>query len=151
MLRLTAPRLDEPVSLVRVLVQHGMGIRAAYNAMDALTLTAPLAGEQRPAVPATIAEPSDPAAFESRLAELGVRAERRVVPGEVDVPAIRKGLGLSQEEFALRFGLDVGTLRGWEQGRFKPDRAARVLLQVIAREPAAVERALADRPEEALT
>jgi putative transcriptional regulator len=112
--------------------------------MDTLTLTAPLAAERRPTVPIALDEPEDPAAFESRLAALGVRTERRVVAAEVDVPAIRKELGLSQEEFALRFGLDVGTLRGWEQGRFRPDTAARVLLRVIAREPAAVERALAD-------
>ena len=37
----------------------------------------------------------------------------------------------------------VTALHAWEQGRRRPDRAARVLLAVIAREPEAVLRALA--------
>lgn len=66
-----------------------------------------------------------------------------VVPDAMDVAAIRKALGLSQVKFAARFGLDVTALHAWEQGRRRPDRAARVLLRVIQREPEAVRRALA--------
>ena len=51
--------------------------------------------------------------------------------------------GLSQRRFAQRFGLDVTAVHAWEQGRRHPDRAARILLAVIAREPEAVRRALA--------
>ena len=40
------------------------------------------------------------------------------------------------------FGLDVRAVQEWEQGRRVPDRAARVLLTVIDREPEAVVRAL---------
>lgn len=64
------------------------------------------------------------------------------VPADIDVKAIRKGLKLTQAEFANRFGFPLATLRDWEQGRGKPDTSARVLLMVIAREPQAVERAL---------
>ena len=60
----------------------------------------------------------------------------------VNVREIRQSLGMSQQEFALRFSFPLGTLRGWEQGRRVPDGAARVLLTVIAREPKAVMRAL---------
>ena len=60
-----------------------------------------------------------------------------------DVRAIRQRLGLSQDAFACRFGLGISTLRDWEQGRRRPDQTARSYLQVIDREPAAVERALA--------
>lgn len=60
-----------------------------------------------------------------------------------DVPAIRKKLGFTQEEFARRFGVSLGTLRNWEQGLRFPEGAARVLLTVIDKEPAAVKRALA--------
>jgi putative transcriptional regulator len=63
----------------------------------------------------------------------------------VDVAAIRRKTGLSQPEFARRYGLSVGTLRDWEQGRKAPERAAQLLLRVIEREPAAVERALRER------
>lgn len=65
------------------------------------------------------------------------------VPEHVDVAKLRHRLGLSQIAFARTFGLDVTALHAWEQGRRRPDRAARVLLAVIAKEPAAVLRALA--------
>jgi putative transcriptional regulator len=64
------------------------------------------------------------------------------VPETLDVAAIRAHLGLSQSAFARRFGLDIDALQAWEQGRRRPDRAARILLAVIAREPNAVLRAL---------
>jgi putative transcriptional regulator len=65
------------------------------------------------------------------------------VPDEVDVKAIRNSLGLTQPEFSKRFGFDIRAVQDWEQNRRKPERAARVLLTVIAREPEAVRRALA--------
>ncbi len=64
------------------------------------------------------------------------------VPVDVDVRKIRKSLKLSQTQFAARFGLPASTIRDWEQHRRKPEGAARVLLQVIKREPEAVSRAL---------
>ena len=77
------------------------------------------------------------------------------VRGEVELPcrviddpsaerirALRKRLKLSRERFAERFGLDARAVQDWEQGRRVPDRAARVLLTVIDREPEAVIRAL---------
>lgn len=65
------------------------------------------------------------------------------VPEEIDVKSIRNGLGLTQPEFSSRFGFDVRAVQDWEQKRRQPDRAARILLTVIAHEPEAVERALA--------
>jgi len=67
------------------------------------------------------------------------------VPEKVDVAKLRHRLRLSQSEFARAFGLDVTALHAWEQGRRRPDRAARVLLAVIAKEPEAVLRALGAR------
>lgn len=58
------------------------------------------------------------------------------------VRALRKKLNLTQEEFAARFRLPLGTVRDWEQGAHRPDKAAQVLLTVIARDPDAVARAL---------
>jgi putative transcriptional regulator len=58
------------------------------------------------------------------------------------VRVIRRALGLSQEEFATRFHIPLGTLRDWEQGRKDPDAAARAYLMVIGRNPAAVAEAL---------
>ena len=77
------------------------------------------------------------------------------VRGEVDLPcrivddpaaerilALRKRMKLSRQKFADRFGLDARAVQEWEQGRRIPDRAARVLLTVIDRDPEAVARAL---------
>jgi putative transcriptional regulator len=59
---------------------------------------------------------------------------------------IRRALGLSQEDFAARYHIPIGTLRDWEQGRVEPDQAARAYLTVIAREPEAVRKALSSPP-----
>jgi len=55
---------------------------------------------------------------------------------------IRRALGLTQEEFAARYQIPLGTLRDWEQGAKKPDQAARAYLRAIAGDPAGVQRAL---------
>jgi putative transcriptional regulator len=64
-------------------------------------------------------------------------------PPMPDVKGLRKKLGLTQAEFARHFGLSRRTIEQWEQGRAIPDRPARILLAVIARNPGAVERAVA--------
>ena len=56
---------------------------------------------------------------------------------------IRWALHMSQIEFAKTFRIPLGTLRDWEQHRRDPDQAAQAYLEVIAREPEAVRRALA--------
>lgn len=60
----------------------------------------------------------------------------------VDVSQLRERLGLTQEQFAARFGFSVATLRHWERGDRSPNGAALVLLNVIDRNPRAVMRAL---------
>lgn len=59
-----------------------------------------------------------------------------------NVRRIREQLGLSQEAFAERFHLSLRTVQEWEQQRRVPEGPTRVLLQVIERDPGAVERAL---------
>jgi putative transcriptional regulator len=61
---------------------------------------------------------------------------------EVDVRKVRRQMGLSQSQFATKFGLPPATLRNWEQGRSTPDAPTRVLLAVIAKHPEAVEDVL---------
>ncbi|HEY5411835.1 MAG TPA: helix-turn-helix domain-containing protein [Caulobacteraceae bacterium] len=78
------------------------------------------------------------------IAEGRTLPARSYVPADVDPKGIRKRLGLTQDEFAARFGFTPGTVRDWEQGRARPVAAARTLLLVIDREPEAVERALTD-------
>lgn len=60
---------------------------------------------------------------------------------------IRRALGLTQEQFAARFHIPLGTLRDWEQGAKQPDQAARAYLRAIAGDPVAVQRALEAGPQ----
>jgi putative transcriptional regulator len=64
------------------------------------------------------------------------------VPALIDVRAIRTKLGMTQEQFAGRFGFSVNTLRHWEQGKRQPEGPTRAYLLVIDRAPKAVQRAL---------
>jgi putative transcriptional regulator len=61
------------------------------------------------------------------------------------VQIIRRALDLTQEEFAERYHIPLGTLRDWEQGRSEPDQPTRAYLTVIARDPEHVDRLL-NRP-----
>jgi putative transcriptional regulator len=72
-----------------------------------------------------------------------------MTPAELDrmkpVPnprLIRQRLHMTQEQFAARFHVPLGTLRDWEQGAREPDRAAKTLLRVIDKNPNAVLQAL---------
>ncbi|MBR8653663.1 helix-turn-helix domain-containing protein [Achromobacter sp. Marseille-Q0513] len=70
----------------------------------------------------------------------GVRVYR---PRKVDVKALRAKVGMTQEQFAARFGFSTATLRHWERGDRTPRGPALVLLNVIERNPEAVMEALA--------
>lgn len=86
------------------------------------------------------------------MREAAAIAQGKVKPARVttfkpsialEIRKIRAATGLSRAEFARRFALDPRALQDWEQGRRRPDRAARAYLTVIARKPREVEEALA--------
>jgi putative transcriptional regulator len=85
---------------------------------------------------AALTDPDNP----PRTPERAKRLKR--VP---QVKVMRRALRLTQEEFATRFRIPLGTLRDWEQGKTKPDQAARAYLTVIAHNPKAVIEALETR------
>jgi putative transcriptional regulator len=64
------------------------------------------------------------------------------IPDTLDVAAVRKKTGLSQAAFARRIGVQVSTIRNWEQGRRSPQGPARILLALLDRNPRIVEEAL---------
>jgi len=74
--------------------------------------------------------------------EVDLPSRELQVPGDVNIRAIRANLGLSQIEFARRYGLSPRSLQDWEQGKRKPDSAVRAYLTVIERNHEAVEQAL---------
>ena len=63
-------------------------------------------------------------------------------PETIDVKAIRKKTGMSQQRFCATFGISLGTLRHWEQGLRVPRGAARVLLKVVDYNPGTVIKAI---------
>lgn len=74
--------------------------------------------------------------------EIRLRTRTVAVPDLIDVRAIREKTGLSQPDFAARYGFSPRTLQEWEQGRAHPDSAVRAYLTVIDRNPQAVMDAL---------
>jgi putative transcriptional regulator len=72
------------------------------------------------------------------LADADLRRMRRTPRAKI----IRRALDLTQEEFAARYHIPLGTLRDWEQGRAEPDQPTRAYLTLIARDPGHVDRTL---------
>jgi putative transcriptional regulator len=72
--------------------------------------------------------------------KVGVRLHRM---DAIDVKAIRAKVGMTQTQFATSFGISVGTLRHWERGDRQSQGPARVLLQVVAKQPKVVLAAIA--------
>lgn len=60
----------------------------------------------------------------------------------VDVRAVRRLTGLSQPDFSALLGIELSTLRNWEQGRRQPTGPAQALLRAIRNDPVAVIKAL---------
>jgi putative transcriptional regulator len=54
--------------------------------------------------------------------------------------AYRRAQGLTQAEFAERFGVPLQTYRQWENGRRRPDKASENLLCIILAAPDVVAR-----------
>jgi putative transcriptional regulator len=106
------------------------GARTGWHGTDVMT-----ASEHHAAATA------DPDAQPITAEDLATGRVRRVPR----VRTLRRALRLSQDEFATRYRIPVGTLRDWEQGRKEPDAAAKAYLHVIASEPEVVRRALARR------
>jgi len=74
----------------------------------------------------------------SELRAAGIRTARILHDPPSDVPgwlkAMRARLGMTQEQFALRFGFDLDALQNWEQGRRPPERTIISYLRVIDRD-----------------
>jgi putative transcriptional regulator len=99
--------------------------------------------EARASVGAQVIKGLEEAIALSKGEDVAVRVTKVQIP-EVDVSQLRHRMGLSQSQFATKFGFPPATLRNWEQGRARPDAPTRVLLAVIAKRPESVEDVLKD-------
>lgn len=111
-----------------------MSLRKARMALGRLT--------ERNAIVIEVPMVEEREALIGELADAGIRAVLHQPPQHIDVKALRERDGMSQEEFALWYGLDAGTIRNWEQGRSEPDSASRAMLWMISVNPTAVQAAL---------
>jgi transcriptional regulator with XRE-family HTH domain len=132
-LLLPTDSIDQPVEFVRLLANHGLSLRKGRDILEILA-------SGRPAI-VDLKTTSDLADVLSGLARFGVLGTTFEVPN-VDVRRVREEQQLSQPDFANCYGLEVDTIRNWEQGRNEPDGPAKVLLNVINHEPEAVVGAL---------
>ena len=130
---LRAGDIARPVDVARLLARHGQSLRKAHDTLQRLA-----AGESV----AVELQSRNRERLRAELAKLGVAARSIRVP-VADVKRIREHFGLSQAEFAIRFGFEIDTVQNWEQGRRQPTGPAKVLLRVAERHPKAVLEAVA--------
>jgi putative transcriptional regulator len=90
-------------------------------------------------------EAIEKAANSDRDAKALTEADLKRMKRSPQAKVIRRALELTQEEFAVRFHIPIGTLRDWEQGRAEPDQPTRAYLTIIARDPDRVNRMLNSR------
>ena len=114
------------IAAIEALARRGMTLLRAKRAVEAMVENGEAVAQ------ASTVESRTALARELKAAGIEVR---RVASAPVDVKAIRAALGLSQEQFAGRFGLDIDAIQNWEQGRCQPDRPAQALLRAIAVAP----------------
>ncbi|WP_207459026.1 hypothetical protein [Azospirillum sp. SYSU D00513] len=128
--------MPRPVDVVRLLAGQGLGTRRAHDALNRLAK-----GET---VTVELPDVDDADKLITDLGSLGVRGLRRIDPPPVDITALRERMELTQHEFALRFGIELGSLRNWEQSRSPQDPQTRLLLHIIARHPDIVDEVVKD-------
>ena len=91
--------MRRPVDVVRLLMRNGLSLRKAHDILNRLA-----EGES---VPVELPMASDPAALCSELKSLGVHGFGRTEPELVNIPLLRARLGLTQREFAVRYGFSL--------------------------------------------
>ncbi len=120
------------------LARRGLSLTAAKRAMEELLFAR--------RVFVTLPMVEDRNALTAELAASGIAAAPVDPPTVPDVRALRASLRLTREQFAVRYGLDIETVRNWEAGRREPDLAARSYLRAIQNDPESVEKAYAPTP-----
>ena len=124
--------MPRPVDVARLLAKHGVSLRKAHEALERLANGESVAIELAA---------SDRKKLRASFTNLGIDARTIHLPS-ADVRRIREHFGLSQAEFAIRFGFELDTIQNWEQGRNRPDQATQLLLKLIEAHPDDVEAVL---------
>ena len=112
--------------------------RGEQRSMSRTTTSSRTVSPPRPMTPEAIERAARADRDAQPLTEMDLRRMRRTPQAKI----IRRALDLTQEEFAARYHIPLGTLRDWEQGRAEPDQPTRAYLTLIARDPDHVNRTL---------
>jgi putative transcriptional regulator len=126
------------IDATHALARRGMTMLRAKRAIEAVL------DDSRAFVDLPTVE--DPKALTDDLANAGIVATWIQPDLTVNVRELRDRLQLTREQFALRYGLEVETLRNWETGKRDPDTTARSYLRAIANAPEQVGQAYAATP-----
>ncbi len=118
---------------IEALVRRGLTVLKAKRLVEGVVEN----GEVVARVPCV----DDIGALARDLRKAGI-AVRTITVAPVDVKSVRTSLHLTQEQFALHYGLDIDAVQNWEQGRCDPDRATLAYLRAIAADPQRVAEAL---------
>lgn len=130
----TPRTIDATLALAR----RGLSLLRAKRAIEALV------EDGRVFVDLPTVEDHD--TLRDELAGAGIAAAPVEPAKTLDVRGLRERLRLTREQFAIRFGLEVETVRNWETGKREPDTTARSYLRAISNDPELVERAYAPTP-----
>jgi DNA-binding transcriptional regulator YiaG len=124
--RPTTTPLTDAFEVARLLVRAGVPVRSAKRAIDGL-----LRGE---IADIEISSTYDKETLKEAIQKEGIDTYE-IRPREVNIKVLRSRLGVTQDTFAACYGLDVASVRNWEQGRTRPEGAAVALLNLIDRAP----------------
>jgi DNA-binding transcriptional regulator YiaG len=125
------------VSATRLLAGAGLSVLRAKHGIESMLEV----GDTAVIMPTEV----DTAALARELRTAGIKVTQ-ISGAPVDVQATRNRLGMTQDQFALRYGLDLAAVRNWEQGRRRPNRTTSAYLRVIARLPEEAGRAQEEDP-----
>ena len=121
----------QTITATKALAYRGMTLLRAKRAIEAA-----VGGEAVIEVPMVEHLPT----LARELLHAGFEASQ-IGASTVDIKALRDRLHMSQEEFARRYGLEVGALRNWEQKRRALDGTALLYLRAIEKDPEGTARA----------
>jgi putative transcriptional regulator len=88
----------------------------------------------------------DTTALTNDLTKAGIAAAWIKPDQTINVRELRDRLNLTREQFAIRYGIEIETLRNWETGKRQPDTTARSYLKAISNAPELIEQAYAPTP-----
>ncbi len=126
------------IDAIHALARRGMTMLRSKRAVEALL--------DKGRVFVDLPTVEDTGALIQDLAGAGIAAACIQRDMTVNVRELRERLDLTREQFAVRYGLEIETLRNWETGKREPDTTARSYLRAIANAPEQVEQAYAPTP-----